>query len=96
MTGSTEPNRELGGLAKWAGADARGLADALPDIPGARHGFGPGLAGPGRRGFGSVLLERLVRLQPAGSLERVWDPAGLCCTVILPDVLVRPGRSPWA
>jgi len=46
---------------------------------------GPPLAGPpGRRGFGSRVLEGTIRRQIGGSLSLVWEATGLVCDLALP------------
>jgi two-component sensor histidine kinase len=39
---------------------------------------------PGRRGFGSRVIETTVRNQLSGQLEQHWTPAGLVCDIALP------------
>lgn len=42
------------------------------------------IAEPDRTRFGTLLMERSVRNNLGGSIERRWDPSGLICTVTLP------------
>ncbi|MDJ0388395.1 HWE histidine kinase domain-containing protein [Roseomonas sp. E05] len=46
---------------------------------------GPALAGPpGRRGFGSRVLETTIRRQIGGSVALAWEAGGLACDFALP------------
>ena len=59
---------------------------------------GPAIAArPGRRGFGSRVIETTVRNQLGGQLEQDWTPAGLVCTMALPlDRAVLAGQDEMA
>jgi len=61
---------------------------------------GPPLAGaPGRRGFGSTLIQGTVGSQLGGTIQKFWEPEGLGCEMILgatclqPAGLARTGES---
>ncbi|WP_149540955.1 HWE histidine kinase domain-containing protein [Siccirubricoccus phaeus] len=46
---------------------------------------GPALEGePGRRGFGTRVVEATVVGQLGGSISREWRPEGLCCEMVIP------------
>jgi two-component sensor histidine kinase len=46
---------------------------------------GPPLAGPPpRRGFGSRLMDEIVRSQLGGTIDVRWESRGLCCVIALP------------
>lgn len=46
---------------------------------------GPMIAGvPGRRGFGSRVIEATIRGQLGGTVRKIWDPGGLVCELAVP------------
>jgi two-component sensor histidine kinase len=46
---------------------------------------GPALAGPPtRRGFGTILTDRALRLPLAAKVERIWAASGLTVTISVP------------
>ena len=46
---------------------------------------GAPIAGPPERtSFGTLLMERSVRNNLGGAIERRWEPDGLVCTITLP------------
>jgi PAS domain S-box-containing protein len=45
---------------------------------------GPPVAVPARRGFGTLLVERGVRIELGGSATLRFDPAGVCCEIETP------------
>jgi two-component sensor histidine kinase len=46
---------------------------------------GPLVAGvPGRRGFGSRVIEATIRDQLGGTLRKAWEPGGLVCELAVP------------
>jgi two-component sensor histidine kinase len=49
-----------------------------------RERNGPTVRPPDRRGFGSLLLRRVLGGQLRGDSDIQWDPAGLVCTFTLP------------
>jgi PAS domain S-box-containing protein len=49
-----------------------------------RESGGPPAAPPGRRGFGTTLLEHLIAYQHGGQVDLDWRPEGLACTLRLP------------
>jgi PAS domain S-box-containing protein len=54
---------------------------------------GPTVRAPSRRGFGTSVIERMVRGQLAGSLTFDWRPEGLACGIVIPlDAIADPGR----
>ncbi|MCQ0989357.1 sensor histidine kinase [Jiella marina] len=59
-----------------------------------RESGGPPVEPPTRRGFGSVLIERMMRLRGA-EVAIDYAPEGLCCRIDLPvgDVGVRSGET---
>jgi two-component sensor histidine kinase len=56
-----------------------------------RETGGPPVAPPADRGFGSVLLERIVSYQHQGRVEVEWRPDGLVCVLCLPLAKVVDG-----
>ena len=74
-----------GALAGVAGQVAVGwtVAERRLGLTWHEHG-GPAVRPPGRRGFGSRLLESTVRGQLAGELEIDYAPAGLRCRIAIP------------
>jgi PAS domain S-box-containing protein len=56
-----------------------------------RETGGPPVAPPADRGFGSVLLERIVSYQHQGRVEADWRPEGLVCTLRLPLAKIADG-----
>jgi PAS domain S-box-containing protein len=56
-----------------------------------RESGGPPVAPPADRGFGSVLLERIVSYQHQGRVEIDWHPDGLVCTLRLPLAKIADG-----
>ena len=56
---------------------------------------GPTVASPpGRRGFGSKLIEAVARRQLGGHVELAWEPEGLRCT-LRPRRAASPARGIW-
>jgi PAS domain S-box-containing protein len=59
-----------------------------------RERGGPPMTGePGRRGFGSRVLDVTVRQQLQGRVERDWDEAGLTCTLEIPMARVQSDEA---
>ena len=56
------------------------------------EGGPPVLAPPGRRGFGSRVIDTTVRGQLGGRLVMLWQQQGLCCEIALPAARVLAGR----
>jgi len=57
-----------------------------------REQGGPVVGEPGRRGYGRLLLERLIPRAVEGSAELTFDPAGVLYRLIIPGTrLVEPG-----
>ena len=54
---------------------------------------GPPVARPERRGFGRILLERLVGVTLNGSVELDFRPEGLVCEIRFPDEGMAPAAS---
>jgi two-component sensor histidine kinase len=55
---------------------------------------GPPVAGPpGRRGFGTRVVEATVRGQLGGTVERRWEPTGLVVEVAVPVARVLAGAE---
>lgn len=50
----------------------------------AETGGGRAVAAPDRTSFGTLLMERSVRNNLGGTIERRWEPTGLVCTITLP------------
>jgi PAS domain S-box-containing protein len=50
----------------------------------AESGGGGAVAAPERTSFGTLLMERSVRNNLGGTIERQWEPGGLVCTITLP------------
>jgi PAS domain S-box-containing protein len=56
---------------------------------------GPPVPGPpGRRGFGTALMEQVVASQLRGALAMDWRPGGLRCRVTLPEDCFAPAGAP--
>jgi PAS domain S-box-containing protein len=56
---------------------------------------GPPVAGPpGRRGFGSRVLDATLRAQLGGTVALDWNPAGLACRIALPLSPADPRSTP--
>lgn len=49
-----------------------------------RESGGPRVEEPSNQGFGTRLLKTTIENQLGGSLERVWQSKGLCCTITVP------------
>ena len=45
---------------------------------------GPAVAPPGRKGFGTALLERGLAHELDGTVTLIHDPAGLICEIRMP------------
>jgi two-component sensor histidine kinase len=45
---------------------------------------GPVVKGPARQGFGTRVMERMIRDQHRGELRLDWRAEGLACEIILP------------
>lgn len=45
---------------------------------------GRNIAAPDRTSFGTLLMERSVRNNLGGTIERRWEPTGLVCEILLP------------
>lgn len=43
-----------------------------------------GVAAPDRTSFGTMLMERSVRNNLGGTIERHWEPGGLVCEIAMP------------
>ena len=57
---------------------------------------GPVVEAPSRRGFGSTLIERALAYEFDASVDRVFLPSGLRCTIELPltvETSPPPSRS---
>jgi len=81
----------------WCAGDGPG-GDGLLHLRWAEEG-GPTVAGaPARRGFGSRVIEAVVRSQLGGTIERRWERTGLIVEVALPlgRVLVASEEPPAA
>ena len=50
----------------------------------AETGGNRAVAAPERTSFGTLLMERSVRNNLGGTIERRWEPTGLVCTITLP------------
>jgi len=64
---------------KLEGSDGR----ALLQIEWREQG-GPPVAAPGRRGFGSKLIEGSIKAELGGSARLVFEPTGLGCDMLIP------------
>ena len=59
-----------------------------------RESGGPDVAAvPGRRGFGSRVIEQTVQGQLGGSLSRRWLPGGLVCELVVPLSRTEPDAA---
>jgi len=58
-----------------------------------REGGGPELAGRGKAGFGTMLIERVVTYDLEGSAELDFHPEGLRCTLQFPIEVTRPAAD---
>src|SRR3546814_19406077 len=54
------------------------------DLKLVRCGGEGAISEPQRTSFGTLLMERSVRNNLGGTIERRWDPAGLVVTIALP------------
>jgi PAS domain S-box-containing protein len=54
-----------------------------------RESGGPAVAAPGRRGFGSRLIERGIAAELLGAAEIAYEPAGVVCTIEAPLEAIR-------
>lgn len=73
-----------------------------------RESGGPEVKKPKRRGFGSTLIERALRMETGGRTELLFEPSGLVCTISLPNSSItkasattapsshKPGNTPMA
>lgn len=63
-------------------------ADDVPDrqfrLTWTESGGAPISGPPNRTSFGTLLMERSVRNNLGGTIERRWEPGGLVCTITLP------------
>ncbi|MGH6649885.1 MAG: GAF domain-containing protein [Sphingopyxis sp.] len=63
-------------------------ADDVPDrqfrLTWTESGGAPIAGPPNRTSFGTLLMERSVRNNLGGTIERRWEPGGLVCTITLP------------
>jgi PAS domain S-box-containing protein len=50
----------------------------------AEAGGSPVAGAPGRRGFGSRVIEATIRDQLGGTVRKAWDPGGLVCELTVP------------
>jgi PAS domain S-box-containing protein len=55
---------------------------------------GPPVHPPSGRGFGTRMLEAVLRGQLGGTLELAWEPGGLECRIALPAARVVAGAEP--
>ena len=55
---------------------------------------GPRVAAPAGRGFGTRMLEAVLRGQLGGTLDLSWPPEGLECRIALPAARVAAGTEP--
>ncbi|KAA2212065.1 HWE histidine kinase domain-containing protein [Teichococcus oryzae] len=58
-----------------------------------RESAGPGVDAPPRPGFGLRVVENTVRWQLAGTVELRWGADGLCCSIRLPERMLRNGKA---
>jgi two-component sensor histidine kinase len=49
-----------------------------------REAGGPPVQVPRRQGFGTTVIDRMVRQQLSGEVRFDWHPQGLVCEMILP------------
>lgn len=54
----------------------------------------PTHANPGRPGFGTRLIDTSIRLELGGTIERRYEPDGLCITIVIPMASLNPKRGP--
>lgn len=60
-----------------------------------RESGGPMVKSPDRRGFGSTLIERALKIETGGQSTLTFDPAGVRCLINLPASAVeRQGEGP--
>lgn len=64
--------------------DAEGDADRQFRLIWTESGGTPIAGPPQRTSFGTLLMERSVRNNLGGTIERRWEPGGLVCTITLP------------
>lgn len=64
--------------------DAEGEADRRFELVWTESGGAPVEGPPARTSFGTLLMERSVRNNLGGTIERRWEPGGLVCTITLP------------
>jgi len=64
--------------------DAEGDADRQFRLIWTQSGGKPIAGPPQRTSFGTLLMERSVRNNLGGTIERRWEPGGLVCTITLP------------
>jgi two-component sensor histidine kinase len=55
---------------------------------------GPPVRAPAGRGFGTRMLEAVLRGQLGGTLDLSWQPEGLECHIALPTARVTAGADP--
>jgi two-component sensor histidine kinase len=55
---------------------------------------GPPVRAPSGRGFGTRMLEAVLRGQLGGTIEVRWAAAGLACRIDLPAIRVLAGAAP--
>jgi two-component sensor histidine kinase len=64
--------------------------------PGGRFVFcwseigGPQVGPPTRRGFGMRAIKQLVKGQMHGEIRLDWTGKGLVCTILVPELPIRP------
>lgn len=64
--------------------DAEDAADRQFHLTWTESGSAAPVAKPERTSFGTLLMERSVRNNLGGTIERRWAPTGLICTITLP------------
>jgi PAS domain S-box-containing protein len=50
----------------------------------------PPLTAPTHKGFGTHVVERMIRDQLKGTLQFDWHPDGLCCEITVPTSMIGP------
>jgi PAS domain S-box-containing protein len=68
------------------------LADARFSMRWQEHG-GPPVSPPTRKGFGSIMIERVLAEQLEGGVAMAYEPHGLVCTIDAPLDAVRDGSD---
>jgi light-regulated signal transduction histidine kinase (bacteriophytochrome) len=54
---------------------------------------GPAVGKPGRRGFGSTLIERALSLETGGRSTLTFDPGGVACAIVMPAPVAQAGGT---